>query len=176
MLPACDTPRRISGFFSTTNRVAPGNYGLKDIAAALHWVQENIYYFGGNPESVTLIGSSAGAALIHLLALSDKSEGLFHRYILHSGSALHQWAVHSQQTYRRICLELAWRIGCLPTGVDNATASNEMIANSGQESGQYDTSADNVEQDEKMMKCMRTADPDEMLKIMTTMVSVGDYV
>ncbi|XP_032683067.1 esterase FE4-like isoform X2 [Odontomachus brunneus] len=149
------------GFFSTTNQVAPGNYGLKDIVAALHWIQENIHYFGGNPESVTMMGTSSGAVLVHMLALSDKSEGLFHRYILHSGSALHPWALQSKETTRRIGLEFAWSVGCLPPGVDNATASNETIANS----GQYDISADDVEQE--IMKCMRDTDPGELSRMST---------
>ncbi|XP_014476490.1 PREDICTED: esterase E4-like [Dinoponera quadriceps] len=160
----------VLGFFSTTNRVAPGNYGLKDIIAALHWVQENIHNFEGNPESVTMMGSSAGAALIHFLALSKKTERLFHRYILHSGTALHPWAFHSKQPYRQICLKLARLVGCLSKKVDNVTMLNETINTefSGEENIQYnvyDASSDNEEQDEEMMKCMRTVDTRTMLNM-----------
>jgi carboxylesterase type B len=38
-----------------------------DQIAALHWIQENIAAFGGDPSSVTLMGHSEGAACIHLL-------------------------------------------------------------------------------------------------------------
>jgi len=34
--------------------------GLKDQAAALQWVKENIKPFGGNPNKVTIFGDGAG--------------------------------------------------------------------------------------------------------------------
>ena len=62
-----------------------GNYGLLDQLQALRWVKENIHEFGGDPDSVTIMGQSAGAVDICLLMASPLSEGLFERGILESG-------------------------------------------------------------------------------------------
>ncbi|KAJ8391021.1 hypothetical protein AAFF_G00097990 [Aldrovandia affinis] len=77
----------ILGFFSTGDEQAPGNFGLLDQVAALHWVQDNIHSFGGDPGSVTIFGESAGGVSVSLLLLSPLSSGLFHRAIAESGTA-----------------------------------------------------------------------------------------
>lgn len=63
------------GFLSTGDEVAPGNWALKDQILALKWVQDNIEYFGGDPGQVTIFGTSAGSACVHLLTLSDSTKG-----------------------------------------------------------------------------------------------------
>lgn len=54
--------------FRPTARVA--NYGLMDQMAALHWIQQNIEKFGGNPLMITLVGHGTGAACIDFLMSS----------------------------------------------------------------------------------------------------------
>lgn len=64
---------------------ASGNYGLKDMVAALQWVKANITQFGGDPQNVTVYGQSAGAAAISILMASPKATGLFQKAIGESG-------------------------------------------------------------------------------------------
>ena len=52
------------------------------------WVQENIANFGGNPKSVTIFGESAGSLSVAMHLLTPKSNGLFHRAIMQSGTSL----------------------------------------------------------------------------------------
>jgi para-nitrobenzyl esterase len=61
-----------------------GNYGLLDQIAALRWVRANIAACGGNPDNVTLFGTSAGASSQAFLLVSPLARGLFHRAIAQS--------------------------------------------------------------------------------------------
>lgn len=63
------------GFLSTEDQVVPGNNGLKDQVLALKWIKDNIKFFGGNPDSITIAGSSAGGASVHYHYLSPLSKG-----------------------------------------------------------------------------------------------------
>lgn len=58
----------------------------------MKWIKENIDKFGGDPNDITIAGSSAGAASVHYLLLSHTAAGLFHKAIAQSGSALNPWA------------------------------------------------------------------------------------
>ncbi|XP_052008102.1 carboxylesterase 5A-like [Xyrauchen texanus] len=75
------------GYFSTGDKHAKGNWGFLDQIAALQWVQQNIEGFGGDPQSVTIAGESAGGISASLLTMSPMAKGLFHRAIFQSGVA-----------------------------------------------------------------------------------------
>ncbi|XP_065087999.1 neuroligin-4, Y-linked [Ochlerotatus camptorhynchus] len=93
---------------------APANYGLMDIIAALHWIQENIEGFGGDPRSVTLAGHGTGAACVHfLIASAAVPEGLlFHRAILMSGSALAPWSLVGEPA--KFAAYVSHHVNCSP--------------------------------------------------------------
>ena len=63
-----------------------GVLGILDQVEALRWVKRNIAAFGGDPGNVTLVGHSAGAGSVSLLASINEAQGLFHRIIAQSGS------------------------------------------------------------------------------------------
>jgi para-nitrobenzyl esterase len=63
-----------------------GNYGMKDQIAALRWVHDNISAFGGDPDNVTIFGSSAGANAVAMLMASKRATGLFQKAIIQSAS------------------------------------------------------------------------------------------
>ncbi|KAL6085358.1 hypothetical protein STEG23_000019, partial [Scotinomys teguina] len=75
----------IWGFFSTGDEHGRGNWGHLDQVAALHWIQDNIANFGGDPDSVTIFGESAGSLSVSVLVCSPLAKNLFHRAISESG-------------------------------------------------------------------------------------------
>lgn len=49
-----------------------GNVGVWDTLAALEWTKQNILKFGGDPDRITAIGQSAGAACLTWLLLGEE--------------------------------------------------------------------------------------------------------
>lgn len=108
----------VLGFLSTEDDVVPGNMGLKDQVLALKWVQKNIKSFGGNSDSVTLFGLSAGGGSTHIHYFSDMSKGLFHRGFAQSGVAINHWM--AQENPLQNARFIANAAGC-------ATNSNKLM-------------------------------------------------
>ena len=80
----------VLGFFAHPALDAEGhlnaNYGLMDQQFALGWVRSNITAFGGDPDRITIFGTSAGALSVYSQLVSPTAAGLFHRAIAQSGS------------------------------------------------------------------------------------------
>ncbi|KAJ4427222.1 hypothetical protein ANN_24839 [Periplaneta americana] len=101
------------------------NFGLLDQIAALQWIKENIQEFGGDPNSVTLMGHGTGAACVNYLMVSPVSQGmhasgLFRRAILMSGTALADWALTTSSV---ITIQVAQALNCALKDTNNEMAS-----------------------------------------------------
>jgi len=73
----------IFGFLGGSNQ-RPANLGLFDIIEALKWIKNNIAAFGGDTENITLFGQSSGGDAIAHLMISEGTQDLFKRVIIHS--------------------------------------------------------------------------------------------
>ena len=62
-----------------------GNFGTLDTIKALEWINNNIQFFGGDPDNVTVFGESAGGHNAAAIFASPLAEGLYHKVIVQSG-------------------------------------------------------------------------------------------
>jgi para-nitrobenzyl esterase len=89
----------------------PTNLGLRDMIAALQWVQAHIARFGGDPANVTLFGESGGAYSTADLMTSPLAAGLFQHAICQSG---HSFGTRSLAVMQRLVTRLARRLRITP--------------------------------------------------------------
>lgn len=113
----------IDGFLPVPG--VPSNLGLRDILCALHWVQDNISAFGGDPGNVTAFGESAGAMAIADLVTSPLAQGLFGRAIIQSG---HGAMVRDIGVAQRLVRKLAGKLGITPDASGFRTVGHAAAA------------------------------------------------
>ena len=89
-----------------------GNYGLYDQMTAISWVKNNIAAFGGNPENITIMGQSAGAASVQMQCQSPLTEGLFQKAVMSSGCSLGSMMTGKMDTMLTFWQEVMKRCGC----------------------------------------------------------------
>jgi len=89
-----------------------GNYGLYDQMTAIRWVRDNIAAFGGDPENITIMGQSAGAASVQMLCQSPLTEGLFQKAVMSSGCGLGGMMSGKLESSCAFWQEVMKRCGC----------------------------------------------------------------
>ena len=115
------------------------NPAVMDQLLALQWVQDNIAAFGGDPDSVTAMGESAGGAAVLTLMASPAAQGLFHRAIaqsspiglIHSRTQSTWWA---RQLVNRMALPRGSTVEALRAhdGADIVRAGQSMMWRNGE--------------------------------------------
>lgn len=112
------------GFLSTEDDNASGNFGFKDQMAILEWVQQHISKFGGDRNSVTIFGESAGSVSVNYHMISPLSKGLFHRAISQSGTVMNGWTDPARKGFAKMrTIRLADMMGCPVSG----TSMKEVV-------------------------------------------------
>lgn len=99
-----------------------------DQSLAIRWIYDNIEFFNGDRQSITLFGPGAGAASAGLLMVAPQTRDIVTKVIATSGSALADWAIikdkwraqNTTRVYAQLLgcsIETSWKIvNCLKQG------------------------------------------------------------
>ncbi|HET8707379.1 MAG TPA: carboxylesterase family protein, partial [Pseudomonadales bacterium] len=90
-----------------------GNQAIKDLIAALQWVQSDIGHFGGDANNVTVFGESTGGYNTCALLATPKTlqPKLFHKAIMQSG-VCNTLAIRTREEAEAEGLRVIEKLGC----------------------------------------------------------------
>lgn len=101
----------------------PRNLGLEDVAAGLRWVHDEVKAFGGDPERITIMGESAGGALVAALLARPDTRGLVAGAIVQSGPT----SAESPDKSGKLSEDLAKRLGVPATKAGFASVAPQEL-------------------------------------------------
>lgn len=101
-----------------------GYLNILDQICALKWINDNIAAFGGDPDTITLFGESAGSSSAALLSVCPAAKGLFRRVIMESGPIDLYKTPEKGAPYARELMEI---LGCENVGQMVAKSADELI-------------------------------------------------
>lgn len=102
---------------------APANLGLLDAQLALEWVSREVAAFGGDPRRITIMGESAGGALVAALLAHPASRALVAGAIIQSGPL----DAVAPAKARRVSDAIAKKLGIAATRAAFADTSPEEL-------------------------------------------------
>jgi para-nitrobenzyl esterase len=97
--------------------------------AALRWTRDHIAGFGGNPENVTISGSSAGGTSCLFLLGVPAAQGLFHKAIIHSSGGIRniQTLAQAESAGARLATHLGLDADCTPADLRRLRADDVAV-------------------------------------------------
>lgn len=121
---------RIGAFGAFYTEEGPKNLGFNDIINALTWVHDNIHYFGGDSDHITVGGQSAGAWYTVALLGHVDAHHLFQKALLASfpGRIKPLTARNSQQLSTQLQDYLAPKTMATATTREILDAQNQVMA------------------------------------------------
>lgn len=116
----------VLGYLYQEEYPTSGNNGTLDQIEALKWVHHYISYFGGDPEKVTVIGSSAGAKSIGAL-MNSEAVSYFQQAILISGANQSVRDVKTAQVIHKQMKEIVGDVDLKTIPVEQLLAAQEKL-------------------------------------------------
>lgn len=121
---------QLLGFLNAYDGIT-SNLGLWDVKMALEWVQNHIELFGGDKNRVTIMGESAGGAIVTYLHTSPLTDGLFSSSISISGTMIAPWAFTKTRMDEQ---QDKWEILKYQTGCSSASNILSCLRNANESS------------------------------------------
>ncbi|KAI6204234.1 hypothetical protein M3Y94_00649200 [Aphelenchoides besseyi] len=117
----------IFGFLTLDNDEVKGNFGMFDMLSAMQWTRDNIRFFGGDRDRITIAGQSAGGVAVDLFTLSPLTRDIFAQAIIFAGTTYGIWFDMNVKESRSIMIEYAKYRGCVVDGRTDEEVNQQVL-------------------------------------------------